>query len=790
MKVVVVESPSKAKTINKYLGSDYKVLASYGHVRDLPSKDGSVDPDNHFSMIWETDEKSRKQLSEIKKALKGADQLLLATDPDREGEAISWHVQNVLQEEKALQNIDVKRVVFYEVTKNAVLDAMAHPRDLNKELIDAYLARRALDYLVGFTLSPVLWRKLPGSRSAGRVQSVALRLVAERESEIEAFRSQEYWSVIGQFFGAPDRTIESKLTIFNGKKLDKFDLNTEALAKAAVNEIERHAYSVAEIAKKQIKRSPSAPFTTSTLQQEASRKLGFGARKTMQLAQRLYEGVDLGGGETVGLITYMRTDSLNVSTEAVQGTRAFIQKKFGDKYLPNSPRVYKNKAKNAQEAHEAIRPTDLQRAPESVRSVLDSDQFKLYELIWKRMVASQMENALIDQVGADILSADKKIAFRATGSTVAFDGFMILYQEDQDDAADEESKMLPPLKEGEKLDLREIVPHQHFTQPPPRYTEASLVKKMEELGIGRPSTYASILSTLLDRKYVTLEKKRLLPQPLGRLVTSFLKAFFCRYVEYDFTANLEEKLDDISNGTLTWTDVLSHFWSTFSATAEEAKNLKFAEVIESLEKDLEPFIFPSTETGDPSKTCPQCTTGTLSLKLGKFGAFMGCSNYPECSYSRKLTAGSQEENQNPEGEHPKVSSFETRNLGVDPQTREPVTLRKGPYGFYFQWGEEQVVGKKKIKPKRVAVPKGKEIERLTLEDALSIGALPRSLGRHPETGEEIIAGLGRFGPYVKHQNKFKSLAKTDDVLTIALDRAVALLAEESKPRPHHKKSKS
>ncbi len=792
MKVVVVESPSKAKTINKYLGSDYKVLASYGHVRDLPSKDGSVDPSKNFSMIWEVDDRAKKQLAEIKKALKGADQLLLATDPDREGEAISWHVQNVLEEEKALKNIDVKRVVFYEVTKNAVLEAMDNPRDLNKELIDAYLARRALDYLVGFTLSPVLWRKLPGSRSAGRVQSVALRLVAERESEIEAFRAQEYWSVLGRFFGTPDRTVESRLTVFDGKKLEKFDLNTEALAKGAVEEIKKHAYSVAEISKKQVKRSPSAPFTTSTLQQEASRKLGYGARKTMQLAQRLYEGTDLGDGETVGLITYMRTDSITVSTEAVKGARDFIGKKFGEKYLPSSPRMYKSKSKNAQEAHEAIRPTDLHRTPESVKSSLDLDQFKLYELIWKRMVASQMENALIDQVGADITSADKKITFRATGSTVAFDGFMALYQEDQDDATDEESKMLPPLKEGETLDLREITPNQHFTQPPPRYTEASLVKKLEELGIGRPSTYASIISTLLDRKYVNLEKKRLIPQPLGRLVTSFLKAFFHRYVEYDFTANLEEKLDDISNGDLSWTEVLRQFWETFSATAEEAKGLKFADVIENLEKDLEPFIFSSKEEGKPSKTCPACGSGTLSLKLGKFGAFVGCSNYPDCSYSRKLTAESAEKESGQEdGAEEKAMPFETKVLGEDPKSGESVTLRKGPYGFYFQWGEGQTSGKKKIKPKRVAVPKGKEITALTLEDALSAGALPRSLGTHPQTGEEIIAGIGRFGPYVKHQNKFKSLAKTDDVLTIGLDRAVELLAEESKPRPPKtRKSKS
>ncbi|MBN9343572.1 MAG: DNA topoisomerase I [Caedibacter sp. 38-128] len=801
MKVVVVESPSKAKTINKYLGPDYKVLASYGHIRDLPSRNGSVDPEKKFNMVWEVDDKAERHINEILKSLKGADQLLLATDPDREGEAISWHVKEVLDQKKALINVDVKRVVFYEVTKKAILEAVKQPRSLNQELIEAYLARRALDYLVGFTLSPILWRKLPGSRSAGRVQSVALRLTTEREDEIEAFRSQEYWTISAEFLGQPQKQLRARLTHLEGKKLDKFDLSDQSRAQVAQTEIEKHLYKVLEVEKKQAKRHPSPPFTTSTLQQEASRKLGFSAKKTMQLAQHLYEGFEV-GGETVGLITYMRTDSVNLAQEALFAVRDLIKQQYGSSYCPEAPRAYKSKAKNAQEAHEAIRPTDLTRAPNMLKSVLDADHFKLYELIWKRTIASQMESALLDQVGVDIANPSKEIILRATGSTIAFDGYLKVYEEGKDDEASEQEQILPPLVQGEDLKLQAVHPEQHFTQPPPRYTEASLVKKLEELGIGRPSTYASIISTLIDRKYVVLEKKRLKPEPLGRLVTAFLKNYFAKYIEYDFTAHLEEELDEISMGKLSWFKVLEDFWKQFYATVEQASPLKIADVITQLEKDLEKLIFIPMDGTDDPRQCPQCKEGKLNLKLGKWGAFVGCSNYPTCGFTRKLSGALKEEEvqagESAEKEAPK-NMFEPKTLGTDPVSKAVVSLRKGPYGFYLQWdGEEQLVSKptkgkgKKAdiaKPKRVAIPKGRAAESITLEDALALGALPRTVGTHPETGKPITAAIGRFGPYVKHESTFKSIGKEDDVLTVTLARALELFSQESeKKKPFKKKS--
>lgn len=792
MKVVVVESPSKAKTINKYLGADYRVIASYGHVRDLPSKNGSVDPDQHFQMIWETEPQSRKHIDEIVKALEGADQLFLATDPDREGEAISWHVREVLNQQKILNHIEVKRVVFHEITKRAVLEAMAHPRDLNQELVEAYLARRALDYLVGFTLSPLLWRKLPGSRSAGRVQSVALRLIAERESEIEVFTSQEYWTISAEFHGQPQKVIFSRLTHLKGAKLEKFDIATQEQAAAAKKEIEQYRYTVLDIEKKQVKRYPSPPFTTSTLQQEASRKLGYGARKTMQIAQRLYEGVNL-GEESVGLITYMRTDSVNISPEAIAATRGWIENNFGKRYLPSTPRIYKSKTKNAQEAHEGIRPTEMNRSPETVRKFLDNDQFKVYELIWKRMTASQMENALFDQVSIDIANPAKSVILRANGSTLAFDGFLKLYEEGRDDETSEEDRLLPLLEIGESLDLHQVTPSQHFTQPPPRYSEASLVKKLEELGIGRPSTYASIMSTLIERKYVTLEKKRLLPEALGRLVTAFLTSFFKKYVEYDFTAHLEEQLDDISGGKLEWLKVMEDFWQAFHHAITQANDLKISDVIERMDHDLERFIFPQAKEGENVRKCPQCADGRLGLKLGKWGAFVGCSNYPACAYTRRVLTHSLEEKE--------VSltqeTFEAKTLGIDPQTKATIRMRKGPYGFYLQWdgGEAPASpatrskGKKKEaapKPKRVAFPKEMSAQECTLEQALALGALPRLVGQHPETGKPITAAIGRFGPYIKHEDRFKSIGKNDNVLEITLERALELLAEISEKKPRNK----
>ena len=772
MNVVIVESPAKAKTINKYLGKDFTVLASYGHVRDLPAKDGSVRPDEHFAMSWEVDGKAEKRLKEIAHAVKGAEHLYLATDPDREGEAISWHVQEVLRQRKALKGVDVKRVVFNEVTKSAVLEAFRHPRELNRELVDAYLARRALDYLVGFTLSPVLWRKLPGSRSAGRVQSVALRLICERESEIEAFKAREYWSIEVEFATPSGERFTARLTHLDGKRLDKFDLPNEAAARAAADKIlHETSYAVAAVEKKQMRRNPPPPFTTSTLQQEASRKLGFGASRTMRTAQRLYEGVDI-GGETVGLITYMRTDGVSLSSEAITAARQLIEQQYGASYRPDEPRLYKTQAKNAQEAHEAIRPTDMFRRPEAVARQLDADQLRLYELVWKRAVASQMSTALIDQVAVDIATSGKHLMFRATGSTVLFDGFLTLYREDADDAEeDEDTKRLPLLRERDALTRGTVDPAQHFTQPPPRYTEASLVKKLEELGIGRPSTYASIIQVLQDRQYVRIEKKRFQPEDRGRLVTAFLSNFFERYVEYNFTADLENQLDGISDGKVSWQKVLEDFWRDFSAAVGGTKDLSISQVLTALDEDLGRHFFPDGGDGKDARLCPGCGAGRLSLKLGKFGAFIGCSNYPECRYTRALGI------ENGNGENGSGIDLSTpRELGADPENGVPVTLRKGPYGVYVQRGD----GNEDEKPKRVSLPKGVSPADVDLAAALKLLALPRDLGAHPETGKMITAGIGRFGPYVKHDATYKSLPADDDVLMIGLNRAVSLLAEPRK----------
>ncbi len=781
MDVVVVESPAKAKTINRYLGSGYKVLASYGHVRDLPAKDGSVRPDSDFAMTWQIDARAEKHLKEIAEAVKNADHLYLATDPDREGEAISWHVQEVLKARRALDNVDVKRVAFHEITKDAVLEALAHPRPLNRELIEAYLARRALDYLVGFTLSPVLWRKLPGSRSAGRVQSVALRLICEREAEIEAFKPREYWTVEGTFRTPKGESFAARLVRLDGEKLDKFDLGDEAAAKkalAAATGAEGGAaqlpagYVVERIERRKTKRHPQPPFTTSTLQQEASRKLGFGATRTMRTAQRLYEGVDIGSG-AVGLITYMRTDSVTLSREAIGACRQLIESRYGRDYLPAKPRVHRTTAKNAQEAHEAIRPTDISRRPEDLAHVLDRDQLRLYELIWRRTVASQMESAVMDQVAVDLAGPmpERRATFRATGSVVVFDGFLTLYQEGRDDPGeeDERNRRLPALSESDIVSLAEARPEQHFTQPPPRYTEASLVKRLEELGIGRPSTYAQIIQVLQDREYVRLEKRRFVPEDRGRLVTAFLTSFFRRYVQYNFTAELENQLDEISNGERDWKSVLREFWEAFSKAVEETSGLTIKDVLEALNEELGPHFFPATEPGKDPRACPSCGEGRLSLKLGKYGAFIGCSNYPECRYTRPLTAGTDEDaaENGANGE---------RELGTDPETGGVVSLRKGPYGHYIQLaveGEE--------KPKRVSLPRGMDPASIDLDRALQLLSLPREIGIHPATGQPIVAGIGRYGPYVKEGSIYASLSSVDDVLTIGLNRAVDLL-EKSRSR--------
>ncbi|MBF0877357.1 type I DNA topoisomerase [Gluconobacter cerevisiae] len=767
--VVVVESPAKAKTINKYLGSGYTVLASFGHVRDLPPKDGSVRPDENFAMSWQTDERGAKQISAITKALKGAKNLYLATDPDREGEAISWHVRSVLEEKNLLKNVDVHRVTFNEITKSAVTAAMAAPRELDRPLIDAYLARRALDYLVGFTLSPVLWRKLPGSKSAGRVQSVSLRLICEREAEIEVFRPKEYWTVTGGFTTPGKAAFQARLTHLKGEKLDQFDLNNEELAFGARDTVLGGQFTVRSVERKRTKRNPPPPFTTSTLQQEASRKLGMSAQTTMRTAQQLYEGVDL-RGETTGLITYMRTDGVTMAKEAIGAIRGHIGEAFGGDYVPDFPRAYSTKAKNAQEAHEAIRPTDVFLTPQQVGHALSPEQKKLYELIWKRSVASQMQSAELDQVAVTLADASGQTLLRATGSTIAFDGFLKLYIEGRDDTKveDEDGKLLPPMKEGDRLTTGDVDAEQHFTQPPPRYSEASLVKKMEEIGIGRPSTYASILGVLRDRNYVRLDARRFIPEDRGRLVTAFLTFFFERYVDSGFTASLEEQLDDISGGRADWHDVMAAFWHDFSAAVAQTKDLKISDVIDALDEDLGPHFFPPRPDGGDPRVCTSCGTGRLGLRLGKFGAFIGCSNYPTCQFTRRLVA----EDGDTEGlnDGPKI-------LGQDPDTGEDISIRRGPYGLYIQRGEPNPEDKK-AKPKRTTIPKGIDGNTMTMEQALGLLSLPRLVGLHPETGEKIEAGLGRFGPYVKMGAIYGTLDKDDDVLTVGLNRAVDSLAKK------------
>ncbi|PIW25737.1 MAG: type I DNA topoisomerase [Rhodospirillales bacterium CG15_BIG_FIL_POST_REV_8_21_14_020_66_15] len=780
--VVVVESPAKAKTINKYLGPGYTVLASYGHIRDLPSKDGSVRPDADFEMDWEIDARAEKHIKAIADAVKGADKLYLATDPDREGEAISWHVREVLEKKNVLANVDVKRVVFNEITKDAVKDAFRHPRDLDKELVDAYLARRALDYLVGFTLSPVLWRKLPGSRSAGRVQSVALRLICEREAEIEVFRRQEFWTIKATFAAPGGHKLAAQLTHLDGNKLGKMDLGSAADAERAKRTVEGGSFTVADVQRRQTRRNPAPPFTTSTLQQEAARKLYMSAKRTMQVAQRLYEGVNI-GGEAVGLITYMRTDGVQMAAEAVAACRDHIKGTYGAPYLPDQPRIYKTKAKNAQEAHEAIRPTDIARRPEDVAQYLDNDQRKLYDLVWKRTVASQMENAVLDQVSVDIAAGDGSSQLRATGSVIAFDGFLKVYQEGKDEQdtseRDDEDKLriLPDVKEGEHLARQEVAAEQHFTQPPPRYTEASLVKRLEELGIGRPSTYASIISVLQDRNYVKLESRRFEPEDRGRLVTAFLASFFERYVEYGFTAELEDRLDDISGGRRDWKQVLRDFWDAFSRAVDETKDLRVREVLDALDELLGPHFFPATGDGKDPRKCPACADGRLGLKLGKFGAFIGCSNYPECRHTQALAVPNGD---NGEGAEAAPEVF-PRLLGSDPETGLPVTVRKGPYGAYAQLGDADA--DEGAKPKRASLPRGISPATIDLGTALGLLALPREVGPHPETGDMITAGLGRFGPFLKMGGTYVSLKGDDDVLTVGLNRAVALFADKPRKDP-------
>ena len=764
MNLVIVESPAKAKTINKYLGSSYEVLASFGHVRDLPAKNGSVDPEANFQMIWEVDPKAAGRLNDIAKALKGADRLILATDPDREGEAISWHVLEVMKEKRALKDQKIERVVFNAITKQAVTDAMKAPRQIDGALVDAYMARRALDYLVGFTLSPVLWRKLPGARSAGRVQSVALRLVCDRELEIEKFVAKEYWSLVATLTTPRGDAFEARLVGADGKKIQRLDIGTGAEAEDFKKAIEAANFTISTVEAKPARRNPQAPFTTSTLQQEASRKLGFAPAHTMRIAQRLYEGIDI-GGETTGLITYMRTDGVQIDGSAITQARKVIGDDYGNAYVPDAPRQYVSKAKNAQEAHEAIRPTDLSRRPSDMRRRLDNDQSRLYELIWMRTIASQMESAELERTTVDIAAkaGARVLELRASGQVVKFDGFLAVYQEGRDDEEDEDSRRLPAMSEGEALKRQALAVTQHFTEPPPRFSEASLVKRMEELGIGRPSTYASILQVLKDRGYVKLEKKRLHGEDKGRVVVAFLENFFARYVEYDFTAALEEQLDRVSNNEISWQQVLKEFWVGFSGAVSDIKDLRVSEVLDALDDMLGPHIYPPRADGGDVRQCPTCGTGRLNLKAGKFGAFVGCSNYPECRHTRPLAADSE--------------ASADRILGKDPATDLDVAVKAGRFGPYIQLGEQKDYAEGE-KPRRAGIPKNMSPSDMELELALKLLSLPREIGKHPETGEPITAGIGRFGPFVKHEKTYASLESGDEVFDIGLNRAVTLIAEK------------
>ena len=753
MKLVVVESPAKAKTINKYLGQDYKVLASYGHIRDLPSKDGSVDPEKDFSMVWELSGGGKKRLDEIIQALKNCDTLILASDPDREGEAIAWHILEELSDKKKLKGKKIERVVFHEITKRAVTEAINNPRQIDDNLVSAYMARRALDYLVGFTLSPVLWRKLPGSKSAGRVQSVALRLICDREMEIEKFKPEEYWTIDVDLQTEEKALIPSHLINLDGKKLEKFDINTKEKAEEAKAKIEARNFKISKIERKKANRYPAPPFTTSTLQQEAARKLRFPAKQTMLIAQKLYEN---------GYITYMRTDAVNLSIEAITACREAIVKYFGEKYLPKAPKEYKTKSKNAQEAHEAIRPADVMNTPKKMEGKLGADEYKLYELIWKRTIACQMEPAVLDKVVIDSLSDDSQILLRANGQVIAFDGFLKLYQESRDDdAEDDENRLLPNVDVDDAVEKKEIKPEQHYTTPPPRFTEASLVKKLEELGIGRPSTYASIIAVLQERKYVKVEKMRFIPEDRGRIVTIFLENFFRKYVEYDFTAQMEEFLDDVSAGSMDWKKLLTGFWNKFYKNIQAVQPLQVSEVINKIDEVLSYHLFPPREDGSDPRLCPECHKGHLSIKLGKFGAFLGCSNYPECKYTMPLTDTKEEEEQGTE----KKPNLEDRLLGTHGGLN--VYLKKGPYGFYVQLGEDATATTEK--PKRIALPKFLNPENVTFEQADTLVSLPKDLGNG------ITVNIGKFGQYIKQGLKSKSLTGNDNIFNITKERAEELL---------------
>ena len=773
MKLVVVESPAKAQTINRYLGKDYKVLASIGHIRDLPSKEGAVLPNEGFKMIWGLTKDKEKVINNIVKELKDSSSLILATDPDREGEAISWHINEILKEKKLFADKKIERVVFNEITKNSILNAMKNPRKINSELVEAYLARRALDHLIGFSISPILWRKLPGSRSAGRVQSVALRLICERESEIEKFVTKEFWSILANFSNTTNERFSGKLIEYKKEKLKKFDISSKDYADEILKNVQINKFNVSKIEKKRVKRNPFPPFTTSTLQQEASRKIGFSASKTMMVAQKLYEGIKL-SNETSGLITYMRTDGVQIGKESLSNIRNRILLDYGENYLPQSPRIYKSKAANAQEAHEAIRPTNFDLDPKSISSFLDKDQFKLYDLIWKRTISSQMQSAELDKTSVDITSNDMNIVFRVNGSQIYFPGFLKIYKEGIDENnldkidENEDSKIIPPLKENENLSLNSCENLQHFTQPPPRYTDASLVKKMEELGIGRPSTYASILKVLIDRSYVKKESGKYTPEERGRILTAFLTNFFGKYIQYDFTAELEKNLDMISDGKLNYKSLLEKFWIDFKSHLDKMSNLERTEILQTLENELEELFFSSeTDESKTTRICPKCNNGKLGLQLGKYGAFIGCQNYPECKYTKQIA-----KNEKEELEFDSSILDENGLLGQDYESGENIYIKKGPYGVYIQKGDTK-------KPKRIGIPKLIDPKNIDLNKAINLLALPRTIGLHPESKHEITATIGRFGPYLKHGINSVSLPPDETILNIGLNHAVVLLSEKS-----------
>tara|TARA_Y100000590_G_scaffold405590_1_gene494042 strand:- start:7611 stop:10166 length:2556 start_codon:yes stop_codon:yes gene_type:complete len=776
MNLVVVESPAKAKTINKYLGKDYKVLASYGHVRDLPSKNGSVDPKNNFKMEWELDSFSRKYLKEITDAAADSEKIILATDPDREGEAIAWHVKEVLEQKKLLKGKTIERVVFNEITKKAVTKGINNPRKIETLLVNAYMARRALDYLVGFNISPILWTKLPGSKSAGRVQSVALRLITEREHEIELFKPEEFWTITSDFVDSKKKIIKSKLSLYNGEKIDKFLFKKKVDTEKALNEIKSQSYIISDVSSKVYRRNPLAPFTTSTLQQTSSGKFGFGASRTMQIAQRLYQGIDI-EGDTVGLITYMRTDGTQISNEAISDFRNFITKEIGKEYLPDNPNTYTGKkAKNAQEAHEAIRPTDISNKPSNMKKYLSTDQFKLYELIWNRALSSQMNPAEFDRKSITIESDNKKINFKANGSTIKFDGFLKVYKFEEKD--DDLKNILPEVSVKDKVNINELFDEQHFTDPPPRYSEASLVKKMEELGIGRPSTYASIISVLSTRNYTELLNKRFYPTDRGKLLSAFLEKLFTKYVDYNFTADLENQLDEITSGKIDWVKVLDGFWKDFYSNVGKVKEKRTREVLDLLNESLGDLIFERDNNDLIDRKCKLCANGELSLKNSfRGGAFIGCSNYPECKFTRPLSK-SKALQQSGLAE-PKLIG--KNDLGKD------IFLKNGRFGPYLQFeiekGEVPIKKKKKKNKtenenkKNVSIPKGISIETINLDRAKFLCSLPKILGTHPDNGKDITLNTGRFGPYLKCEVKSARLENVEDIFSIGLNRAITMIAE-------------